>query len=140
MTANRTAINGYLFERAVVLIRSIAGREFCQSIILSSDLHIMELQPFLDCHEGIDFFSVRAVDHVNTDLNHLIASYGDGIRTILVEPFREVDLKVGGFHGDESSLIEVAEVCLYAVDGSCVSMSPDPDRNVADQMRLTSAP
>ena len=137
MAVDKFRLSGDVFEKAIVLSRVIAGGEFCQSIILLSDLHLVELQTYLDCCDGIDFFSLRSIDHVAADLSQLIASYGAGIKVITVYPFKDLRVQVGSLRGYESNMIEVAEIRISTTDGRYTAMSPDPDRLVADQMRIT---
>ena len=138
MAAHNTLMTGDYFDKAVIIVRRIAGKDFCQAIILSSGLCVSELQIFLDCSEGLDFFSMRSVDHDVDELGPLMESYGDEVRTVTIYPFEEVSLKIASFHGNEKNLIEISEVRILAKGGGYVTMSPDPERIVADQMCLTS--
>lgn len=138
MAASNLQLNSGRFDQAVILLRAIFGKEFCQGIFIFSDSCVVELQPFLDYFGGVDFFSIREIHHPRDELERLISAY-DVTRAVTLCPFESIYLRIASFYGDEGSLIEISEVRISATHGRYVSLSPDPDRMVADQLYLTGA-
>jgi hypothetical protein len=124
------------FSKAVVLLKNIDGKQFCQSIILISNKFVLEIQTYLDCYDYVDYFSIRSEDYDVNEIDRIIKSYGDDIAIREIAPFGSIHIEIGGMYGDENSLIDISEIRISSLNGDYITISPDPNRTVADQMCL----